>query len=182
MKRRSVHLAFAAVSLIVGSLVGAFVWQWQQARQINAAIAAAGRSDAPMDEHASPESQLARALALSRSGASDAAIRAYKALAQNEREDIRQAALYNLGNLYLREAMKEGATEAMRYMPLIELGKQSYRSVLRLNSNDWDARHNLELALRMAPEHDDEIGDYADPLVPKERAITTMQGHKLVLP
>jgi mxaK protein len=182
MRRRSLHLAFAAVSLIAAGLAGDFGWQWQQARRINAAIATAGQSDAPLDDQATPESQLARALALSRNGASDAAIRAYKALVQNERDDIRQAALYNLGNLYLREALKDGATEAARYMPLIELAKQSYRSLLRLNSDDWDARHNLELALRLAPEYDEEIMENSEALVPKERAITTMQGHKLVLP
>ncbi len=182
MRRRSLHLAFTAVSLIAAGLAGDFGWQWQQAHQINAAIARASQGDAPMIEQASAESQLARALALSRNGASDAAIRAYKALAQNEREDIRQAALYNLGNLYLREALKDGATEAVRYMPLIELAKQSYRSLLRLSGNDWDARHNLELALRLAPEYDEEIVENSEALVPKERAITTMMGHKLVLP
>lgn len=182
MRRRSLHLAFAAVGLIAAGLAGDFGWQWQQARKLNSAIAMASRSDAPIDEQASPESQLARAIALSRNGASDAAIRAYKALTQNARADIKQAALYNLGNLYLREALKDGATEAVRYMPLIELAKQSYRSLLRLNSDDWDARRNLELALRLVPEYDEEIVEDSEALVPKERAVTTMQGHKLVLP
>jgi mxaK protein len=182
MRRRYLHLAFATASVITAGSAGDFAWHWQQAGRLNAAIAGASQSDAPLDDQASPESQLARAIALSGKGASDAAIRAYKALVQNERDDIKQAALYNLGNLYLREALKDGATEAIRYLPLIELAKQSYRSVLRLNSNDWDTRRNLEMALRLAPEYEEEAVEDPEALVPKERAITTMQGRKLVLP
>jgi mxaK protein len=182
MKRRTVHFSFAGLALIAGSLAGDFGWQWQQARQLNAAIAMAGQSAEPLDEQATPETQLARALALARNGASDAAIKAYKTLTQSERDDIKQAALYNLGNLYLREALKDGAAEAMRYMPLIELSKQSYRNLLRMNGEDWDARHNLEQALRLAPEYDEVAVQEGESPVPKERAITTMQGHQLVLP
>jgi mxaK protein len=182
MKRRPVHFAFAIVTLISGALAGYYAWHWQHARQLNAAIALAGQSNAPIDEQASPESQLARALALSRNGISDAAIKAYKALARSERDDIKQAALYNLGNLYLREALKDGAAEAIRYMPLIELAKQSYRTLLRGNSAHWNARYNLEQALRLAPEYDDVAVENEDPMVPKERAISTMQGRRLVLP
>jgi mxaK protein len=182
MRRRAIDLAFAAVSLIAAVLAADFAWQWHDACQLNATIETASQSGVPLDESAGPEGQLARALVLARTGASDAAIRAYKALTQGERDDIRQAALYDLGNLYLREALKDGATEAMLYLPLIELAKQNYRSLLRLNGDDWDARRNLELALRLAPEYDEEIVDNAEALVPKERAITTMAGHKLVLP
>jgi mxaK protein len=182
MRRRTLHLAFGLGCAVAGGLAGYFAGQWQHAGQINAAITAAGESDAPLNEQASPESQLARALALSRQGAADAAIRAYKALAADAPDDMRLTIGYDLGNLYLREALKDGADEAMRHAPLIELAKQSYRAVLRRNGEDWDARHNLELALRLAPERDDDADASAEPAVPKERAITTMQGHKLVLP
>jgi mxaK protein len=182
MKRRHLHIAFAVTGVIAASLAGDFAWCWREASLLNAGIAAASQSDAPMAEQASPESRLARAQALSRHGATDAAIKAYKALAQDERADIRQAALYNLGNLYLREALKDGSSAAVRHMPLIELAKQSYRTLLRMNGDDWDARYNLELALRLAPEYDDVPDENSEPAVPKERAVTTMQGRKLVLP
>jgi mxaK protein len=182
MKRRTVHFGFAALALMVGTLAGGSAWQWQHARQRNAAIAMAGQSNAPLDEQPAPESQLARALVLARQGSSDAAIIAYKALTLNERKDIQQAALYNLGNLYLREALKDGATEAVRYVPLIELAKQSFRTLLRMNSSDWEARYNLEQALRLAPEADEVAAENGESTGPKERAITTMQSHQLVLP
>jgi mxaK protein len=182
MKRRSAHFGFAALALIAAGLACAYGWQWRQAQQLNAAIAMGGQGDAPVEERPAPESQLARALALARNGASDAAIKAYKVLSESDRDDIKQAALYNLGNLYLREALKDGSAEAARYMPLIELSKQSYRSLLRMNATDWDARYNLEQALRLAPEYDDTAMQEGESPVPKERAITTMQGHQLVLP
>ena len=34
----------------------------------------------------------------------------------------------------------------------MELAKQRYRDVLLINPQNWNARHNLELALRVAPE------------------------------
>jgi mxaK protein len=182
MNSRRVHLVFAALCLVAAVLAGYYAWRWQQAAQLNAAIAAAGKGDAALDASATPESVLAHALALSRQGSAEAAIKTYKALIQGERDDIKQAALYDLGNLYLRQALQDGAGEAPRYMPLIELSKQSYRSLLRLNSDAWDARYNLEQALRLAPEYDEVALDNAESLVPKERAITTMQGQKLDLP
>ena len=178
MKRRSVHFVFAALALSSGALAGNYAWHWQQARQLNAAIAMAGQSNAPMDEQPTPESQLARAIALSRNGASDAAIKAYEALVHGKPDEIRQAALYNQGNLYLREALKEGNAG----MPLIELSKQSYRTLLRMDSKSWDARVNLEQALRLAPENDEIAALSDESAPPKERAITTMRGNQLLLP
>ncbi len=54
-----------------------------------------------------PEARFARAMALARAGEVDAALKIYKALGRSKRADLRRAALYNLGNLYMREA--EGA-------------------------------------------------------------------------
>mgnify|MGYP005848982755 CR=1 FL=1 len=49
--------------------------------------------------------------------------------------DVSQEANYNLGNTYFQQQNWPKAIEA-------------YKQSLRLNPDDWDAKHNLELALR----------------------------------
>jgi mxaK protein len=67
------------------------------------------------------------------------------------RADIR----YNLANLYLRRALQYRENDADDLaLPLVELAKENYRDVLREDSQDWFAKYNLELALRIAPETD----------------------------
>ena len=95
---------------------------------------------------------------------------------------LRQIALYDLGNLYLREAFSVRATGAdASALPLLELAKESYRSVLLERPDLWDAKFNLELALRVAPDPDpDDTG--APPILTGERAVTTMRAFTLGLP
>jgi mxaK protein len=101
-------------------------------------------------------------------------VQIYKTLIQGDRTDLQRAALYNLGNLHLREALKSGPDEAARSLPLIELAKQSYRDLLRVDPTDWDARYNLERALWLAPEI--EQADAPEPPEPPERATSTAPG------
>jgi mxaK protein len=97
-------------------------------------------------------------------------------------QEVRLAALYNLGNLNMREALKQGQGEAQRFIPLIELAKQSYRDDLRGNPGDWDARYNLERALWLSPEYDDPMLQRSQTPVRSEHAMSTMQGAKIDLP
>ena len=104
-----------------------------------------------------------------------------KPLTRTEDEGLRLAALYDLGNLHLREGTRRHATAPEEALPYIELAKQHYRDVLRQRPTDWDARYNLERALWLAPEEEQVAMDAAPP-VPSERAITTMRGGKAALP
>ncbi len=62
---------------------------------------------------------------------------------------------YNLGNVYLKQAMAEvEAGRINQAMPLLSLAKQAYRQALTLDSGFWDAKYNLELAMRLLPEFD----------------------------
>lgn len=178
MKRSIVHGMFGVIALACGSLVAYHALRLDQIKRTNVAITSARVSNF---EAAVPEARFARALALTRAGESDAAAKAYKALIEGDRHDLSQAARYNLGNLYMRDALADGASEAFRSLPLIELAKQRYRDVLRNEPADWDARYNLSRALQLAPEIEQEVEEKEDP-PQKEQSVSTLQGVRIDLP
>jgi mxaK protein len=135
----------------------------------------------PAAQSTIPQAQLAHAIALAKAGKFTTALKAYKALLDAP-DEVRLPALYNLGNLNMREALKNGQGEAQRALPLIELAKQSYRDDLRSNPADWDARYNLERALWLSPEYDDPILERNQAPVHSEHAMSTLQGAKIDLP
>jgi mxaK protein len=150
----------------------------EHAYRVNTAIAIG--ADVNVGGMASlPEARLARAVALSKVDY-DGALAAYKAIIQADRGDLRQISLYDLGNLHLRQALKDSLDEAQS-LPLTELAKQSYRDALRKNPADWDARYNLERALRAAPE-EEESGEEAGPPDPKEHQRSTLADPRMDLP
>ena len=154
----------------------------ERAASTNQAIAQAGAEG--LDAKAAPSSDEARfalAVALAASGRYEPALNAYKALIHGDRDDLKRAALYNLGNLHLREAQRRDPSDRLKALPLIELAKQSYRDLLRLDPSDWNARYNLERALWLAPEAEDSA---QEPVPPQqsERAVTTMRSDRGELP
>ena len=169
MKRRTIHAAFAAATLGLGLVAAYQGLRLHRAARINDAIA----NVATVDANAA-EARFARASALAESGDAGAALEIYKALIRGDRADLKRAALYNVGNLHLREAMKSGPDEAARSLPLIELAKQSYRDLLRMDPSDWDARYNLERALQLAPEVEETAAN--EPPEPPQRAFSTAPG------
>ena len=180
MKRRTVHLLFAAATL---ALALAAAWQalrLAQAGRVNQAIARAAEPAAAGADV--PQVRFARAQALSAAGRYTEALAAHKALLQGEHGPLRRAVLYNLGNLHLREALKNGPERAVEALPLVELAKQSYRDALRADPADWDARYNLERALWLAPEVEAQVGEEDAPPVERERAITTAPAIRSDLP
>ena len=178
MRRRTVHATLLITAAVCGGLSIWYASQLYRAERINTAIASADASGA---DRTLPQVQLAHALALARAGKYTAALKAYKSLVDT-RDEIRLPALYDLGNLNMREALKNGQGEALRFMPLIELAKQSYRDELRSNPDDWDARYNLERALWLAPEYDDPMLERSQTPVRSEHAMSTLQGAKIDLP
>lgn len=179
MRRRTFHAAFAAVAVI---LAGGAAWQsvrLNEAERVNEAIV---RAAALSNASTLPEAQFARAVALARNGKTDEALKAYKTLAQGGRADLRVAALYNVGNLHIREAERTVKEDPTQSLPLIELAKQSYRDLLRVQPADWDARYNLERALQLAPELDDTPVDDEETQEPEEHVSSTLQGARMDLP
>jgi mxaK protein len=156
MKRRTVHLCFGLLSVCIAGAALERAWQLRQTLALNARIARivatpVTRDATPAPASAARELQLARALALSQAGLYDAAQQGYAALirAGAQRDPLARQALFNLGNMYLRQGLAAKGSDAL---PLFELGKQRLRELLRVAPQDWDARYNLERALRLAPE------------------------------
>ena len=183
MKRRHVHGLFTAAVLVSGALALANAWQWQYALRVNQSVADAALT--PPAPDAAGEAQLARAIALaapSNGAHYQRALAAYQGVVNGPRDDLARAARYNLGNLYLREALKDGAAQAFKSVPLIELAKQNYRAALRADPGDWDSRYNLQHALQLSPEI--EQGPLVDnpPPTPRERTTSTLPGTQSELP
>lgn len=177
MRRRSVHAVFGVVAAACAAITAVQAVRLERAHHVNAAIASA--SVASLDRSV-PEAQVARAIALGRAGDYEGALLAYKAVIQGNRADLRHLALYNLGNLHMRAALKDPQAPTDQVLPLVELAKQSYRDLLRETPQDWDARYNLERALYMAPEVDEDTADEGPP-APKEHSVSTNRA-KLDLP
>lgn len=175
MKRRTVHGTFAAVVVVCAGVAIYQGVRLQHGTSVNEAIRNATASE--LDPRV-PESRFARAIALVQAGKSEQALKEYAALAGSERGDLRRRALYNLGNLYLRDALAD--TEGYRSLALLELAKRNYRLLLREAPADWDARYNLERALWLAPESAQEFIDEEPP--EREQSVSTLQGARMDLP
>jgi mxaK protein len=180
MRRRTGHAIFAVATAALLALLAAQWMRVAQAERVNRAIAHAAEPAAP--DRALPEARFARALALARAGHYEAAVAAQKAFIAEEHGALGLAMQYDLGNLHLREALARRGADAADVLPLVELAKQSYRDVLRADPGDWDARYNLERALALAPESDDESAEAAEPTANKERTVTTAHVGRSDLP
>jgi mxaK protein len=198
MKRACGHTAFALVAVALATVAVVESVRLQHAQSVNAAVAEWSRvassvsragskalppawATAGAGDRLPPEARLARAVSLARVDY-DAALSAYKAIIQSNRDDLRLIALYDLGNLHLHHAIQAGLADAAQSLPLTELAKQSYRDLLRRDPTDWDARYNLERALRLAPEEDDAPDEDSGPPDPKEHERSTIADPRMDLP
>ena len=87
------------------------------------------------------------------SGDFEQALKTYAKIERSNHAELTTAVKYNMANLYLQKASAaEQKGDHDLVIPLIELAKQIYRELLRDNSNDWQAKYNLERALQLLPD------------------------------
>ena len=94
------------------------------------------------------------------------------ALAAGPAERVRM--LYNMANTRLRTAV--GAIQQGQFdqaTPQIALAKAEYRSALRLDPGNWDARYNLDVAMRLVRDLPRDAGEDADANVEEPAQLWT---------
>lgn len=147
-----------------------------EANRVNAYLAAP-------DEHSErpdhPSAKLADANQLSRDEDSQALELLTQLLGETDGE-IEQIARYNRANVNLREAFDMDEDHS-QMIPLVELAKQDYRDVLIRNPEFWQARFNLELALRRVPEDPTVVEEDKAQEIHNERSIES-KAFKIDLP
>jgi len=102
---------------------------------------------------AAPEVRLAQAVSWQKQRRYEEALACLNGLLDTPDPALQATVRYNLGNLYLAQAVAK--TEASAFndaIPLASLAKQAYRQALALDSHYWDAKYNLEVAMRLLPE------------------------------
>lgn len=168
MKRLPIHLMFGAAALCCAVVAGYYSVRLLHVSGANREIAAIATqppgqwSKATADQQ-DPAVRLAQAVALARAGQHAQAGKLYYDLGRlAPSSETGRTALYDLANMYLREAAGDAAQGPVRSPPMLENAKARYRDVLRLAPGDWDARYNLERALRLAPEAQDAADDAKD--------------------
>lgn len=144
----------AALALTAGSVMVHQGYRAYDASRFNRDLVAGKYSRA--GNHASLNGQLARAYALQRSGRFEEVVKGYAQVEAAADDELERVVLFNLATLYLERAV--GSVDDGRdvSLPLIELAKETFRQLLRVQSGDWDAKYNLELAIRISPEPEDE--------------------------
>jgi mxaK protein len=148
-----------ALGLLAVGLVGAFsAWQsLRQAAHVADALESwlAGRPLAEPAANPDPALILAQAAFYQGHGDKDQALERLQWVAERAGPGLKTIAFYNAGNLHLRLAL--AAAEAGRADPAMaeaELAKEAYRRALTLQPEFWDAKYNLEVAMRLLPEMD----------------------------
>ncbi len=150
LKHRLITLC-SLTALVCGSILVYEFWLWGQTREYNTAIAQAQFEEA--ESFMGDYGLFAQAYAEQQLGEYQNARMIYSTLESAENESLRLAAAFNIGNTYLQQASTiDMESDSDLALPLIELAKLSYREVLSIDSQQWDARYNLERALQLLPD------------------------------
>lgn len=130
-----------------------------------------------------PALRLARAIYLRQKGRYDDALATLNLLIDQGKPEFQAKVRYNLGNLYLAQAVEHAESmNVNEALPLAGLAKQAYRQALAIDSGSWDAKYNLEVAMRLLPEMSRiNVGD-DEPESRKSQLWTTVPGFPRGLP
>lgn len=160
--------------------------QWRQARSDNELLNQMRQGHDITAEQlvgARPEIRLARAIYLRRGHRYDDALASLNPILDEGGDAFRAQVRYNLGNLYLSQALERvQIDEIEQALALAELAKDAYRSALRIDSAYWDAKYNLEVAMRLAPEMERVQSEADENDNRKSAPLTTLPGFPRGLP
>lgn len=167
-------MALMVASAVVAMLTALALWQ---EKQVNAYIDEPEAFDTVPDD---PRAQFAYAGMLKRQEKNDAALAQLTEVLGDADASLLPLAYFNRGNINLREALSLTDSDG-RQIPLVELAKQDYRSALALDPGMWNARYNLEVALRVVPEDPANNEDFEKNVISSQRSIES-KAFKVDLP
>ncbi len=149
--KKRLYIVFSVMALFFGTLFGREVWRWHETGIYNAAIEEARFAEAA--PYKGDHGLFAKAYAEQQRGRYQDARILYGELENADDHELRLAVLFNVGNTYLQQASEVDLNaDADVAVPLIELAKNSYRQLLRIDSRHWEAKFNLERALQLLPD------------------------------
>lgn len=152
MRRERVVIPALSLLLVAGlGAAGYFVTRLVLDWQANGEIAALGTGhDVPVGANARPEVLFARLAFLTTRDRFDEAQPLMNRIAATGDRAIASAAYYDLSNARLRAALEHlGINEIDPAVPLVRLAKEGYRRALALDPGFWDAKYNLDIAMRL---------------------------------
>jgi len=159
---RRLFLPVAILALALSAGIAYELSRLKSARQFNAALQRGAFLEA---SQRSAQGRFAKAYGLQQQGKFEEAIHAYAGVAADD-AGLAAAVRFNLANLYLRKALAlQGDESRDLVIPLIELAKENYRQLLRRDSRHWDAKYNLEFALALLPDLEEQ--DSEDDIMPE---------------
>lgn len=162
------------ISLLIMLVTG---WQLWHQSQIEAFVAAPQDFDSIPDH---PRAHFAQGAYLVSQGNTDFSLEQYTLVLGSQQAERLPAAYFNRANINLREAMTMQGNDP-QMIPLVELAKQDYRSALLQQPAFWDARYNLEIALRLVPEDPEMDDNHEKQEIYNERSIES-KAFKVDLP
>jgi mxaK protein len=158
MIRTAAHYSYWGILILALIIVLQSLYANYQISQRNQLIIQLNQGkdiDRVLDKTDNTELYLARGSYLKRKHRYDEAQASLSQVINRGDNKTRAISRYNLGNTYLAQAIE--LAESMQIneaTALASLAKQAYRQALALDSQYWDAKYNLEVAMRLLPEMD----------------------------
>lgn len=114
-----------------------------------------------IDDDAPPRALFAKAYQLRRDGKLGAALELYQRLEQVADREIRIRANYNIGNIYVTQARMDAQLHRVKNIgTLASIARAQYQRALRLDSDFYDAKYNLEYTRFLVTERDSDQQEY----------------------
>lgn len=149
---RKLTWIFAVIAIVSGLAASS---EYTRLRQIEAFNRAVTEGKTPATDKQSYEAKFATALWLAKTGRFKDASLLFLQLAETGDASHRSAVQYNMGNIFFLRALAIGGTNLtvkQETLYLMGQAKNAYQQSLRLDSNHWDARHNLDRVMGMLPQ------------------------------
>lgn len=184
--KRFVHqliwVAFAASGLLAVLISGSWVGVARQNALIGELLAGHDAAIATLSS-ASPEVRLAKAIYLVKQHRPEDALATLSAILEQGDARLQAKIRYNLGNLYLSQAIVQvDAARLDEARTSVTLAKQVYKQAMQRDSQFWDAKYNLETAMRLLPDLDRINIEDENSQQPKNPLWTTVPGFPRGLP